>query len=720
MRTPDLLARLKGVQGGSGRWKARCPAHNDNTPSLSVSDGKDGRVMLKCHAGCETSAIVTALGLELRDLFDDATQNGNGVRTQIAAEYRYHDEKGVHLFDVVRKEPKGFFQRNANGTPSMKGVRLVPYRLPQLVEGVKADRMIFVVEGEKDVQSLVDLELVATTNAGGAGKWRSEYNAHFYGARVAVLPDSDDTGRAHAADVARQLFSVAKNVRIVELPGVRGKGDVSDWLSAGGTVAELKQLVKATSVVTEPPAAAAPSISFSASPEALDDMSDAELGAALTLRAKPELADAALAGPIGEAVAICAPECEAAPVSILLPALAIFGCMMGRRVTQDIGGTMHYHNLFGMLVGDTGEGRKGTGNAVAHRVMRLVDVAFMTANVAGGLSSGEGVIMRVADPKAPDGGGVVPLRDTRLHIAEEEAGTVFTRMKREGNSLSGVLRQAWDGRTLSTLTVKDGGGLVAKEPHISCVMQVTGDELRKGLGDIELVNGFVNRFLVCYTERVRLLPFGRPVDPARLRQPVAHLQAALATLTATDAVELGWTAAATEMFSDSIYPSLRPLPGRLAAMTARGAPIIRRLAGIYCMSRGDFTMSAADLVSAKAIWDYSVASIQYVYGDGMLSAVAQRMLDALTEADDAGLTLTALRARVAGGQKTGKPEWDAALVELQQGKRVHVSTEQTPGRSKTTLRLAQRGNKVKKGGVDAEGGFSPLISPSTEPLVAVL
>ena len=717
MQILDLLARLDGVQGGNGAWKARCPAHDDRTPSLSVTAGRDGRVVLHCHAGCDTAAVVSATGLEWRDLFPEASRNG-GSKSRIATEYHYHDETGVHLFDVVRREPKAFFQRDAHGNSRMTGVRRVPYRLPQLLEAVKTDRTIFVVEGEKDVQSLVDLGLVATTNAGGAGKWRAEYNAHFHGARIVVLPDNDAAGRAHAADVVRQLLGVAKDMRIVELPGVAEKGDVSDWLGAGGTASALKQLVKATPIVREPPAGSAPSIAFPASPEALDDMSDAELGAALTLRAKPELAGAALAGPIGEAVAICAPECEAAPVSILLPALVIFGCMMGRRVTQDIGGTLHYHNLFGMLVGDTGEGRKGTGNAVAHRVMRLVDEPFMTANVAGGLSSGEGVIGRVADPKVPDG-GVAPLRDTRLHIAEEEAGTVFTRMKRDGNSLSGVLRQAWDGRTLSTLTRKDDGGLMAKEPHLSCVMQVTGDELRKGLGDIELVNGFMNRFLVCYTERVRLLPFGRPVDRTRLSQPVTHLQAALNALASTGAVELGWTPAATEMYGGTIYPNLRPLPGRLAAVTARGAPIIRRLAGIYCVSRGDFTLSVDDLTSAQAIWNYSVASIQYVYGGGVLSALAQRMLDALTQAGNAGLALTALRSAVSG-HKVGKPDWDAALVELQQGRLVQVSKEGTPGRTKTTLQVAQRGKKGKEGGAEPELGFSPLISPATEPLVALL
>ena len=255
VQIPDLLARLQGVQGGNGAWKARCPAHDDHIPSLSVTAGRDGRVMLHCHAGCNTSAVVAATGIEWRDLFPEVSPNGVS-KSKIVAEYRYHDEKGVHVFDVVRKEPKGFFQRSANGTLSMKGVRLVPYRLQHVITAVNADQPIFVVEGEKDADALAELGLVATTNAGGAGKWKAEYSAYFRGAHVVILPDNDEAGRSHAADVARHLISVAKDVRIVELPGLAPKGDVSDWLCAGGVEADMREFVSMAAALAAPPSPA--------------------------------------------------------------------------------------------------------------------------------------------------------------------------------------------------------------------------------------------------------------------------------------------------------------------------------------------------------------------------------------------------------------------------------------------------------------------------------
>ena len=246
-----VLSAIKHATASGAGWMARCPAHDDRTPSLSIAEGRDGRAVLKCHAGCEPSAIVAAAGLSMRDLFDEAAHNGNLASKRVDAEYPYHDENGSHLFDVVRFDPKGFSQRAASGVWSMKDVRRVPYRLPQLLAGVNADRTAFIVEGEKDVDALATLGLVATTNPGGAGKWRPEYGEHFRAARVVVLPDNDNAGRDHARDVARQLLPVAKEVRVVELPDVPEKGDVSDWLSQGGTADALKALVRATPVLTE-------------------------------------------------------------------------------------------------------------------------------------------------------------------------------------------------------------------------------------------------------------------------------------------------------------------------------------------------------------------------------------------------------------------------------------------------------------------------------------
>ena len=134
-------------------------------------------------------------------------------------------------------------RRAAGGICSVKGTRLVPYRLPDLLA---ADvRGVLVVEGEKDVDRAADIGIVATTCAMGAGKWRPEYNEHFRGRSVYIVPDNDKPGREHAQQVALSLHGIAKDIKVVELPGVPEKGDLSDWLDQGHTKAELGELVKA-------------------------------------------------------------------------------------------------------------------------------------------------------------------------------------------------------------------------------------------------------------------------------------------------------------------------------------------------------------------------------------------------------------------------------------------------------------------------------------------
>ncbi len=215
---------------------ARCPSHDDRQASLSVTEGDDRRALLHCHAGCVPEAIVAALDLQLADLFERPDRPSGPETT-----YRYVDEQGRLLFEVVRRPGKQFVQRRPDGagwTYNLNGTRRVLYRLAELAQD-DARRAVFVVEGEKDADRLRELGMIATTNPGGAGKWRAEYAEHLRGRHVVVLPDDDEPGRRHAADVARSLHSIAADVRIVELPGVREKGDVSDWLDAGGTVEEL-------------------------------------------------------------------------------------------------------------------------------------------------------------------------------------------------------------------------------------------------------------------------------------------------------------------------------------------------------------------------------------------------------------------------------------------------------------------------------------------------
>ena len=167
--------------------------------------------------------------------------------------YPYRDENGVLLFEVCRfEEPKDFRQRKPDGKggyiSSVKGVRRVPYRLDELKD--RLDNVIVIPEGEKDCDRLWKLGIPATTNAGGAGKWRDDLTPFFKGADVVIVPDNDEAGRNHAADVAIRLAKVAKRIRILELwhdwPQMPEKADISDWFDkGGGTVERLRELIEA-------------------------------------------------------------------------------------------------------------------------------------------------------------------------------------------------------------------------------------------------------------------------------------------------------------------------------------------------------------------------------------------------------------------------------------------------------------------------------------------
>lgn len=234
-----LLPLLPGLKPNAEGWMARCPGHDDQHASLSIRETSDGTLLLKCHAGCSLDRILTPLQLQTADLFPSHF-GGN----QFVAAYDYRDEQGNLLFQVLRYHPKDFRQRRPDGQGGWRwrlgGCRRVLYRLPELL-AASADDHVFVVEGERDADRLAGLGLVATTNPGGAGKWRSEYSANLRDRHVVILPDNDEAGRQHACRVAEALLPVAASVQVLELPGPPDKGDVSDWLAAGGGATGLQR-----------------------------------------------------------------------------------------------------------------------------------------------------------------------------------------------------------------------------------------------------------------------------------------------------------------------------------------------------------------------------------------------------------------------------------------------------------------------------------------------
>jgi putative DNA primase/helicase len=249
-----VLSRLGAVRPIGDGFIGSCPAHDDRKPSLAISEGHDGRALLHCHASCSTEQVLAALDLRVEDLFPPREHRNDSSKREVAA-YPYTDETGELLYEVVRFAPKDFRQRRPDGRGGwiwkLGDTRRVLYRLPQILEGARSGRWVFVVEGEKDADRLAALGLIATCNPGGAGKWRPEYAETFRGAKVAVLRDNDTPGRGHAQSVAESVRGVAKDVRVVELPGLPEHGDVSDWLEAGGTVEQLERLILAAGTKPE-------------------------------------------------------------------------------------------------------------------------------------------------------------------------------------------------------------------------------------------------------------------------------------------------------------------------------------------------------------------------------------------------------------------------------------------------------------------------------------
>jgi len=252
METNAILPRLQGVKKSGDGFSAHCPAHDDGTASLSISEGSDGRTLLKCHAGCSTQAICAKLDLTLADLFPPKdTRNGSGKH--IVATYDYPDATGKLLFQVVRFEPKDFRQRRPDAsasdgwTWSTKGIEKVLFRLPEIVRAIAGGKFVFFCEGEKDVLAMVQYGFDATCNPGGAGKWQDSFSETLRGADVVIIADKDKPGRDHAQLVASKLHGVAKSVRVLEFPDTNGRPvkDAADFLAAGGKAENVIALVDA-------------------------------------------------------------------------------------------------------------------------------------------------------------------------------------------------------------------------------------------------------------------------------------------------------------------------------------------------------------------------------------------------------------------------------------------------------------------------------------------
>lgn len=270
MKTIELVELLTGAKkSGADRWQAKCPAHEDKQASLSISTTQDGKTLLHCHAGCEAIDIVTAMGLSMQDLFPERPYDAAAAARhkpkapkassksvasakqrlgKIVAIYDYVDADGQLIYQAVRYDPKDFRLRRPDGKGgwigSLDGIDRIVYKLPQCLATIKARKPTYIVGGEKDCETLGLWELTATTNAGGEGKWEPAMSESLAGADLVIVPDNDAQGWHHASCVAAYSAQFAHSIRILELPGLKLKGDTTNWVEAGGSRAEFLALAR--------------------------------------------------------------------------------------------------------------------------------------------------------------------------------------------------------------------------------------------------------------------------------------------------------------------------------------------------------------------------------------------------------------------------------------------------------------------------------------------
>lgn len=272
--------RERPVQNGRRIW-AFCPCHPDGTKYGKRSLSLDQRYGLECFAGCEFKDVVRAIreraGIyPTRPAPTRSMPRKRGVRgalDDVIASWVYTNAEGATAFRVQRTSGKEFPQFHPAGScanhaddpnpckpadPGWRwgrgGAEYYLFRLPELL-AAPIGETIFLPEGEGCVDAIVALGLVATTSPEGAGKWRDEYAESLRGRSVCVLPDNDRPGADHAKDAVRSLLGVATEIKSVVLPGLLFKGDIRDWLGAGGSREQLLALVARAPVIHAPSAA---------------------------------------------------------------------------------------------------------------------------------------------------------------------------------------------------------------------------------------------------------------------------------------------------------------------------------------------------------------------------------------------------------------------------------------------------------------------------------
>jgi hypothetical protein len=394
------------------------------------------------------------------------------------------------------------------------------------------------------------------------------------------------------------------------------------------------------------------------------------------------MAEAAYYGLAGKFVRAIEPHSEADPVALLLQFLVLVGSAVGSEPYWQVESDRHHANLFTVLVGTSSKGRKGTSLGRVRAVVKEADETWAGDRIKGGLSSGEGLINEVRDERKEwdkkekrfevvDPG----VTDKRLMVVEPEFAGLLTVADRHGNTISPLIRRAWDGDKLQTIT--KSSPLSATGAHISIIGHITEDELRARITRTDIANGFANRFLFALVRRSKELPFGGALIDNEITELGTELRKVVEK--AKRVGRVGMTTGAQQEW-EAVYSELTAeRSGLLGAITARADPQTLRLAMIYALLDGRDEIDEPHLRAALAIWEYCEASAAHIFGNSLGDPVADDIWRALQQAGTDGMTRTAIRdlfGRHQSGERIG-----AALALLATRGRARMEPRGTKGRA---------------------------------------
>ncbi|MEK7752024.1 MAG: CHC2 zinc finger domain-containing protein [Acidobacteriota bacterium] len=613
-----VRAHIPKAKRQGHEWRAPCPIHKGQRDSFAVN-AEDGAWF--CHSQCGRGGSLFDLEMELTGCdFKAAAERitgrapGNGSGQRVVGAYDYTDEAGALLYQVVRFEPKDFRQRRPDGKGgwiwNLDGARRVLYRLPEALRA----RAVFVVEGERDVDSLGKLGLAATTNPGGAGKWRPEYAEHFRGKRVAVLPDADEPGRRHALQVTESLLPVAASVRVVELP--RGK-DATEFLRMpGGTRETLLELAQRAAPLDAAGLAALRARWF---PVARVEVEAGELEPEESEPEAPTVPALVWHGLAQGFVDLLEDSTEAPREYRLAVFLTVVGALIGRRAWVTYSRPV-YPNFYTLLVGETATPRKTTVTSFGlDLMMDVAERSGVKAKPLYGLASVEGLAAAMKDGDSPE--------PYRVVTVEDELKSLLRKAEQKGvSNLIPRLTELYNcGRRFEVNTKADRVSI--ENPFLVVVAGSTAEWFRECIGQSEISGGFLNRWCVFTGTPDRLIPF--PKAPGV--QEWGALVSDLARVLRQAEGEFKFTPEAEEIFTE-FYGSFRRrgYGGLKAEATARTDLHAVKFGLLYAILGEHQRIEGEDIARGIALAKYTMEAAGSLVGEAGMSRTGAQEKKLLT------------------------------------------------------------------------------------------